>query len=182
MFFEVAKLARAHYLLIREATTMSDTIDATKQEWVARVLGVRPGSTAKPEPAVDFKSKWKASFESWRDAIETVDSQMAALGAACRQTKDPWLEAIADMGLPALTKNHKTPLMAACMEVSQATGEKVPVAAAKARTAIENFAKHIGSDPKIAGCERNPFGVSVSIRATLGPALKSLNDALRAAR
>ena len=157
---------------------MSETLQEAKTEWVERVLGVRVGSGTATPPVGDFKGLWQQSFEAWRDAIETVDTQMGALAAACRQSKDPWLMRIADLGLPAVTGNFKTPLMAACMEVSSASGDKVAAAAAKARKAVANFAQHIATNPQVAGCDGNPFGVPVSIRATLGAGLKSLNDAL----
>ncbi len=160
---------------------MSETSLEARSEWVERVPGVRIPAGATSPPGGDFTKRWATSFAAWRDAIDTVDQQMAGLAAACRQTKDPWLARIADLGLPAVTGNFKTPLMAACIDVANAPPDKRAGAAAKARAAIANFAKHIASDPKVAGCDGNPFGVSVSIRATLGPALKSLNDALRLA-
>jgi hypothetical protein len=157
---------------------MDVALQESQREWVERVLGVRTGSgTTSPSPG-DFKSQWQKSVSAWRDAIETVDGQMAALGSACRNANDPWLAKIADLGLPAVTKNFKTPLMAACMDVANASPDKLAGAAAKARTAVDNFANHIATDPQVAGCDGNPFGVAVSIRATLGPALKSLSDAL----
>jgi hypothetical protein len=165
---------------------MEEALRVTQAEWVARVLGVRLGGAAGPSQPGDvkgdgFKRRWQQSFAAWRDSIETVDQQMAALGAACRNTKDPWLMRIADLGLPAVTANHKTPLMAACLEVGAAPADKVGAAAAKAREAVARFAQHIATDPQVAGCDGNPFGVSVSLRGTLGPALKSLDDALRLA-
>lgn len=162
-------------------SVVPDTTQIAQREWVGRVLGVQVGSGATMSSAGDFKSRWQQSFTVWRDAIETVDNQMAALGTACRKTNDPWLVRIAELGLPALTKNHKTPLMAACLEVTGAPPEKLSGAAANARSAVAKFAQHIATDPQVAGCDGNPFGVAVSIRATLGPALKSLDDALRQA-
>jgi hypothetical protein len=161
---------------------MSETVRVAQREWVERVLGVRVGSGATTSPTGDFKQQWQQSFAAFRDAIETVDKQMEALGGACRQTDDPWLVNIADLGLPAVTGNYKTPLMAACLEVAGASADKVAGAADKVRSAVANFAQHIATDPQVAGCDGNPFGVAVSIRATLGPALKSLNDTLRLAR
>ena len=170
---------------------------AEQLAWVQNVFGLAlTGSTApdgatapyedllhtEATPEGDFQAEWPKSFSAWRNAVETVDQQMGALGAACRQSEDPWLARIADLGLPAVTANFKTPLMTACLEVSAAPADKVAGPAAKARAAVANFAKHIASDPQVAGCDSNPFGVSVSIRGTLGPALKSLNDTLRLAR
>ena len=161
---------------------MSETVQSTQAAWIERVLGVRVATaTATPQPG-DFRRQWQQGFAAWQTAIETVDAQMDALGKACRGTQDPWLVNIADLGLPAVTGNFKTPLMAACFEVSQAPADKLAGPAAKARTALANFAKHIATNPRVAGCDENPLGVTVSIRATLGPALKALNDALHLVR
>jgi hypothetical protein len=161
---------------------MSESLRIAQLAWVERVLGVRVDSGATTPAAGDFKRRWQQSYAAWQDAIETVDKQMEALGKACREIDNPWLEKIAELGLPAVTGNFKTPLMAACFEVTQAPADKVAGPAAKARSALANFAKHIATDPQVAGCDGNPFGVSVSIRATLGPAMKSLNDTLHLAR
>jgi len=161
---------------------MSDTVRDARSEWVARVLGVRVAAGGSAPPTGDFRRQWQQSYAAWQSAIETVDAQMEALGKACRGTQDPWLANIADRGLPAVTGNFKTPLMAACFEVIQAPPDKLAAPAAKARAALTNFAKHIATNPQVAGCDSNPLGVSVSIRATLGPALKALNDALNLVR
>jgi molybdenum-dependent DNA-binding transcriptional regulator ModE len=129
--------------------------------------------------ANSFKTEWAKAFETFRDAIEQVDSQMGALGSACRQSGSAVLQSIADLGLPAVTLNHKTPLMAACIDVTESSDDKVAAAAAKARMAIGDFARHIASSPLVAACDSNPFGVKVSIRGTLVPALQTLNAALR---
>ena len=165
-----------------DGVVVSDALQVAHREWVERVLRVRVGSGATTPLAGDFKGQWQQSFAAWQDAIETVDKQMGALAAACRESKDPWLLRIADRGLAAVTANHKTPLMAACFEVAGTPADKLAGASAKARTAVANFAQHIATNPQVAGCDSNPFGVSVSIRATLGPALKSLSDALRLAQ
>jgi hypothetical protein len=173
--------AGAHY---REGggTTMSEALRIAQEGWVESVLGVQFDSGATTSPVHEFTDRWKQSYATWQDAIETVDKQMETLAKACRESEDLWLVNIANLGLPAVTGNYKTPLMAACLEASKTPSDKVAGAAAKARTAVANFAQHIATDPQVAGCDSNPFHVAVSIRATLGPALKSLNDTLRLAR
>jgi hypothetical protein len=157
---------------------MSESLAPERVQWIARVLGVQIDGGGESRPTLDFKSEWEQSFAAFQDAIETVDNQMAALGAACRQTRDPWLGSIADLGLPAVTGNFKTPLMAACLDVSRASDGNTAVPAAKARKAVADFVGHIESNPQVAACDGNPFGVSVSIRGSLLPALKSLDDVL----
>ncbi len=74
----------------------------------------------------------------------------------------------------AVTANHKVKLMAACMGVAGPGDAGI----AKARQAIDVFASHISSSEKVAACDENDLGIPVAIRATLGPALKGLTDAL----
>jgi hypothetical protein len=152
---------------------------SVQDQWVARVLGVAIGGGGSGLDLPSFRARWTEAVSAWQDAVEQVDKQMAALGAVLRKTDDPWLQRIAELGLPAVTGNHKVPMMAACMDVGRAGPEALPAATAAARKAITAFAQHLATNPQVAGCDTNPFKVKVSIRTTLGPALKALNDTLR---
>ena len=43
--------------------------------------------------------------------------------------------------------------------------------------AIQEFRTHIETDERVEACDTNPYGVAMSIRATLGPALAALDAA-----
>lgn len=117
-------------------------------------------------------------MESWRDAIEVVDNQMEVLGVALRATGDPWMTRIGEFGLNAVTGDHKVRMMAACMDVTAASGPALAKGVATARKAIQTFAGHLGSSEQVAACDNNRLGVTTSIRSTIGQALKVLNEAL----
>jgi hypothetical protein len=131
------------------------------------VLGV---TIARPAPAAD----WRTARADWQDALETVDGQIAALVAAMRASDDDVMEAVADRGMNALTANHKVKLMAALMDIGSGDSASIRKSGPKALAIARQFSSHIETDERIAACEDNPFGVPLTIRATLGPALVTL--------
>jgi len=157
-----------------------------KDEWVARVLGVHGAAGGAPTingVAEDkFLVQWDAARASWQSAIETVDGQIAALQSALRKEDTPDLRAIADSGLNAVTGDHKVKLMAALMDISNASGKARAAACAKAQQIALDFGLHLSSDPRVAACDKNPFAVPVSVVATLGPALARLETVLEAGK
>lgn len=143
--------------------------DAEAQRaWIKRVLGVEPNLPG--GDATDLSG----ALAAWRDALAKVDGQISELQKVLRASPDDELHEIAEFGLNAMTGNHKIKLQAALMEAATGSGK----AAAAGRLA-ESFAAHIATDKRIAACDANPFGVSLSIRATLGPALGALQKALQ---
>jgi hypothetical protein len=151
---------------------LSATIEPTKADWVRRVLGVSvPGAApAAAAPAAD----WRTAREGFRDATEAVDDQITVLAAAMRASGDEIMEAIADRGMNALTAGHKVKLMAAIMDVGSGDRAAMLKAGPKTIAMARQFQDHIESDERVAACEDNPFGVALTIRATLGPALATL--------
>lgn len=145
---------------------MSGTGDA-RQAWLKRVLGV-----VLPEAggaSANGAGDWQAARQAWQAASDTVDGQITALQAALRQSGDETLREIAEYGLNGVTGNYKVPLMAAMAEQ----------AGPKALEVIRAFRSHIEADERIEVCDDNPFGVAVTIRATLGTALAQMEAALQ---
>jgi hypothetical protein len=161
----------------------------TKNAWVRRVLGVDPENVGgRISPSGDDRSRSGQSAVSFatardalRDASESVDGQIAALARALRASGDEELEEISGFGMNALTGGHKVPLMAALMELGSGSPEHVAKSGAKALRLVRAFRQHLETDERIAVCDDNPAGVPVSIRATLVPALATLEAALAAA-
>jgi len=143
---------------------MADTV---KNGWVVRVLGV-----ALAEGGVDLKQ----AAEAWRAASEAVDGQIAALQAALRQDGDEDLAEIAEFGLNAITGGYKVRFMAALMEAEGGS----PKARATLAEIIPGFRQHLDSDERVEACDENPFGVAMSVRATLIRALDRLAQAVGA--
>ncbi len=150
---------------------MSDASQLAKLQWVERVLGVR---VAPPTGSADgFASQWQQGFRDLQVALDTVDQQIATLAVKLRSSYDPWLESIANVGLPAVVAD-RGPLIDACLEVYDAEPAKIAAAAIKAHSAIDTFAKQIKADRRVKACDENPWGVKVSIVAALGPPLDAL--------
>ncbi len=164
---------------------MADILDP-KTEWLQRVLGVSVMQDAPAEEedmgpealGLDVSDMWQAATDAFRSATATVDSQITGLQSALRQETDPELDQIAELGLNALTRNTRVPLMAALMEAGDGSGERLKAAAPKLRKAIDSFRSVLSSDPKIAACDDNPFEVEVTIVETYSEALDQLDDAL----
>ena len=135
--------------------------DATQSLWIERVLGMKVSPGAEP-PGLRLAS------DAWRAAIEAVEAQIGTLQGALRASEDESLKKIADFGLNAVTGNHKVRLMAALNDV-QAGGDhgKLAKIASSFRTFLEK-------DSRVAACDTNPFGVTVTIRATLVPVLEQM--------
>jgi hypothetical protein len=140
-------------------------------EWVLRVLGVEPtpvvGGDARAIPA---------AIQAWRAASERVDGQVAALQVALRQSDDPDLHEIAEFGMAALSGGNRTRLMALLVELERTDAPSLSLLKRAAGVAGE-FRAHIASDPRVRGFDTNPFGVAVSIRTTLTPALEQIESA-----
>lgn len=124
------------------------------------------------------KAGWPDVRSRWQEASETVDGQVRALQAALRSNSDADLAEIADRGLRGLTGNFRTPMMAAVMELDQAANEAFQAAAVRALQRIAQFEAHIVSDKRIEAVDDNPFGVTVTIKDTLGTALGDMRRVL----
>lgn len=151
-------------------------------DWVRRVLGIPVARAPAPIPDLVTDDEGLpprgigALLADWQAALDQVDDQIAALQKALRATDDEELHAIADLGLNALTGNHKVRLQTALFELRRGPG---PRAVADTLTHSASFIDHLQTDTKIAACDANPFGVTLSIRAALVPPLRKIQSALR---
>ncbi len=164
---------------------MSDSARNARDQWVQRVLGVSvrqsPARAAPPARGQPFETAWPAAAAAYRQAIEAVDRQISALQNALKASDFPFLHRIADTGLNAITGDHKVPVMVAIQEVNTAVADRRASVAAKAVIAVDAFATHLATDPRVGACDQNPFKVTVTIRQTLGTALKDLRAVLATA-
>jgi hypothetical protein len=151
-----------------------------QRAWVERVLGFKFTSELKPNKP-DLGRRWQVACQAWRAASAAVDAQISALQSALRKSGKPALVEIAEFGLNAVTGNHKTRLMAMLLELGDGAPAVIAKHGPKARKLLDDFATHITSDPRVAACDDNPFGVAVSIRTTIAPALQALQAALQGA-
>jgi hypothetical protein len=138
--------------------------DEKQVQWVTRVLGSGPGTETESDG-----TPLQSAIAQFRAASAAVDAQITALQHALTASDDEELREIGDYGLNAVTGNFRVPLMAALLDIERGAdpGQKLA-------SAIEAFRDHLETDDQVEACDDNPFGVAVSIRATLIPALDQL--------
>ena len=115
------------------------------------------------------------------EALSTADAQVRRLQALLAVHPDQDLKEIAgssDLGLNALTGNHRVRVLAALRDLETAAPDSLPAVLARTRALVAGFDAHIRSSDRLAACDENPFGVPVGVRSLLGPALKTLARAV----
>ena len=158
--------------------------EGDKAAWVRRVLGVSIPAVATGGAAdagtIVAAPGWSSARQSWNAASETVDGQIAGLQSILRGSGDDTLEEIAEFGLNAITGNHRVRLMAALMELGAGDPSAMQKSGSKALGIIDEFTAFLDADEAIAVCDANPFGAPVTIRSTLGAALRQMAASLQA--
>lgn len=154
--------------------------DAEQQHaWVKRVLGVDVAGLGTGTEPDDAPVSFAAARESYEAASDAVNQQIAKLQSALRSSKDGELKEIAEYGMNGVTGNHRVPLRAALMEIDFGGTGALQKSGPKALKIIQSFRAHLDQDERVEACDENPFGVAVSIRATLGGALAKMEKALQ---
>jgi len=141
------------------------------------------GTTAQPTGTAlsdeQFAERAKQVRETWLDAKEKVDKQIAALQKAMKSTGDVVFARLAEYGLGGLTKRMQTGLLVSLMNMEKARGEARQKSLEQALKAIADF-QTLLEDKAIALVKVNRFKVPVDIAGTLGPALSSMEKSLTA--
>jgi hypothetical protein len=133
--------------------------DGDRRAWVTRVLGINspgPGSSGRIRV-----------LPIWQVAKEAADSEIAKLQDGFRATGHPLGKVIADKGLAGLSRRLFVPVVAALMDYDADAGQ---AAASQALSALDRVQEFVASHPALPVLERNPFGVTVTLRKTLGTA------------
>ena len=150
--------------------------------WIERVLGYRFAraplrrSVRKPPSAyVSIRGR-----EIWRAAREQVNAEIGALALHLGRTPDPQLQRIATFGLNGASGKLSVGLLTALSEADAATPEQQPSARAKARDVVAEYRGFLQQNRLVRLLDENPFGVTVTIRATLGAALTEIDTVLAA--
>lgn len=123
---------------------------------------------------------WKTATKAlpiWTAAKDQVGMQLGKLQTAFRGTGDPLAIEIADKGLNALTRRLQVGLQAALIGFDGAPPEQRGAAAARLRSATAEMKQFLDSDPVLPMLEANPCGVLVTIRSSLGTALRGVERA-----
>jgi len=149
----------------------------------AEVMSPPPPAAPPPPPVAtvpdgDGPGRRPEVFAIWRDAKERVDAQVSKLQGALRQSKDPFCQRIADMGLNGVTGNLQVGLRVALTEYDKSGGKDAKLAA-KAGAIIAQYQQFLQNDKAIALCDENPFGIKCDIRGTLLEALGELQKSFK---
>lgn len=127
----------------------------------------------------DFVRSWDAARSKWQNAEEAVSGQIKALQGAFRKSGLPALADVANIGLPALTGNTRTKVMASVFDVERIKDAPDAKVLSRAEKNLAAMAQHLKIDPRIQACDTNPFGIKMSIAATLGGAIDQMRKALQ---
>jgi hypothetical protein len=159
--------------------------------WVSRVLGLSAGGESETdeeefgedfeELGLDVSDVWRAARRAFDVATESVDAQIKALQSELRESEDYQLEEIAEYGLNGLTNNTRVPLIAALLESGDGSKKQLQTAGPKIEKAAQTFITQLNSDPRVAACDQNPFGIELAIAVTYQDAVDQLLNAVRAA-
>lgn len=154
--------------------TLSAAAAAVRKAAMAPIR-VPPGGAA-AAPPIRYPSVQGRAL--WREAREAVDEQFGALQSHLLAMDDPGLRQVATQGFPALAKRLGTQMLVAMTELDAAPPERAAAARAQALKAVTEYRQFLAADGLVRMLEENPFGVAVSIRATLGGALDQIEQAL----
>jgi hypothetical protein len=144
---------------------MSDHTE--RRAWVERVLGFRWPQAAASGPAKQLPPL----LPLWRDAKDTVDAGIGKLRDVMHAEDNEDLDAIADKGLYGIGQRQTTLLMAALIDADRGA---TPQALARVTEAVSSYQDFLDGSPVVDLLEKNPFGVSVPMRKTLGAALAEI--------
>ena len=120
------------------------------------------------------EQRWHAAFAGYRAAIKMVDGQLDALRNTLTSSSDKELIRIGSYGLDALMGPYKDALSAALL-IAESAAEPA-TALRQIRDLAAAFAAHLNADAAVKVTDDNPFGVTVSLRSTLAPVLKTLSE------
>ena len=135
--------------------------DGDQLAWVTRVLGVDS-----PGPGYSRRSP---VLPIWQEAKEAADSEIARLQDGFRATGHKLGAIIADKGLAGLSRRLFVPVVAALTDYDADAGR-----APAALSALDRMQEFVAKHPALLVLERNPFGVAVTLRATLGSAARRI--------
>ncbi|MEX0371758.1 MAG: hypothetical protein AB3N09_14105 [Tateyamaria sp.] len=143
---------------------MADALTPDQRAFLQKYLGAGTGDSASA-PVLSI----------WRDAKDKVDDDLNKLQSALKSSNDPLLERIAEIGLHSVTEGRMSKMQAALMDANGSADANVR---GKARAAISEMRSFVEGNPVLGLLDENPFGIDVSLRATLGDVLTKLDAQL----
>ncbi len=131
--------------------------------------------------AEDFEERWQSAKSIWLEVNDSIGEQLNSLRKHLMDSEDPDLRAIAEVGLNAITNNHRVAVQKGILDVDRSVGEARVQCIEHLQELVQDFWEHIETDERVDACESNPFGVIVQIRSNLGKGFQALLDTLDSA-
>jgi hypothetical protein len=158
---------------------------AEQRSWIGRVLGValpdRPVSRDDTQTRANFSLARQAEalhpgrsgevLAVWQAAKEAADGQLRLLSDRLRTTGIPALAEVSQ-DVETLLDQVRVGLVAALLNYDKDPAK--PETRAAALSAIEEASDWLSTDERVRAVDQNPFGVLVTVGATLGAALQEL--------
>jgi hypothetical protein len=136
-----------------------------------------PETTQRPETSESPRDPDTGRLlDIWQQAKDTLNDQVSRLQSALRGRNNPDLLVIADKGLNGFTRRLQVGLQVALMNYDSVQGDARAQAKSRVLALVAEWRQFLQGDRFIQLIERNPFGVSVTIRATLGAALDRIGQ------
>lgn len=133
------------------------------------------------ELADDFEERWSAAKSTWLEVNDSIGEQLNGLRKHLLESDDSDLRSIAELGLNAITNNHRVAVQKGIMDIDRSEGQARVQFIERLQEVVQDFWEHIETDERVDACEGNPFGVKVEIRSDLGKGFQALLDALDSA-
>ncbi|MCV2869869.1 hypothetical protein OEW28_14640 [Defluviimonas sp. WL0002] len=142
------------------------------------------GPAAEPGEVGAAGNGWQQARDAWLDANLSLDSQLNALRAAILAEQEhpefaDALKTVAEVGLNALTGDHRVKLMGAIQMLGRGDAVSMKKHGGKALAAISALRTFLDGNERVDACEGNPWDVDVAIRDTLYPPLDQMMGILQ---
>ena len=144
---------------------MTVSLDPTQTSFVAQYLGVHL------EPRNDA-SRSAATAASWQAAKDAVDGQLRALSDRLRKSAIPEVVGVADQ-VETLLEPVRVKMLVALKNYDAAPDDEKP--RSDARAAMTEAEAWLSADDRVRAVDTNPWGVPVSVAATLGGVLDRIH-------
>lgn len=112
----------------------------------------------------------------WRTAKESVDDTITDLQQALKGFDDPVLSKISQYGLNGITDGNQVALSKALLEFNAAPQSDRESQGRALASQAQVYKDFLSTDPRVALCENNPFGIAVPLRTKLGGALEKIRE------
>lgn len=151
---------------------MSHDLTPKQIDFLRRFLGVEPSTDGTMDAADPEAAASVPTLTVWQTAKDKVDAQLRALSDKLRKSPVPEVVGVADE-VETLLEPVRVKLVVALKEFDTAPGE--PKARDRALEALATAETWLDSDARVRGIDTNPWGVPVSVAATLGAAFDRLH-------